>query len=221
MLPFGIGFSEVILIFIVALVVVGPEKLPEAARFIGRALKVVRQAFDEIRHSAAVDEFKREIYQPMQKARSFDPIEHVKHQVKEEVNTLINNESPLHQADEVGTKGDLSIDRSIEQDDVYNVVTDHTQSSETDANVADIHEQEDEVLGVISTHTDSISTDVIEHNSEDPHDVMDDDDDLEEIVERTDTFTNVELSEISPHSDDHREHLTDNEQLVEEDRSHE
>ena len=58
MLPFGIGFSEVIMIFIVALVVVGPQKLPEIARFFGKGLKIFRQAVDEVKHSAAMNEIR-------------------------------------------------------------------------------------------------------------------------------------------------------------------
>ena len=49
---FDIGFSEVLLIFVIALVVLGPEKLPRAAsqvgRWIGRARAMARQFKDQL-----------------------------------------------------------------------------------------------------------------------------------------------------------------------------
>jgi Tat protein translocase TatB subunit len=52
---FNIGIPEMALIFIVALVVLGPEKLPEIARALGkgysefmRAMRDVRQNFDSV-----------------------------------------------------------------------------------------------------------------------------------------------------------------------------
>lgn len=49
---FDIGFSEVLLIFVIALVVLGPEKLPKAAsqvgRWIGRARAMARQFKEQL-----------------------------------------------------------------------------------------------------------------------------------------------------------------------------
>jgi len=53
---FSVGPAELILILIVALVVVGPEKLPELARMIGRAVRDLRKYADDIR-----DEFERDV----------------------------------------------------------------------------------------------------------------------------------------------------------------
>jgi sec-independent protein translocase protein TatB len=49
---FDIGFSEILLIFIVALVVLGPEKLPrvvrEVGRWVGRARAMARQFQEQL-----------------------------------------------------------------------------------------------------------------------------------------------------------------------------
>ena len=45
---FGIGFQELILILIVALIVVGPGRLPELAKMLGRAVAEFRRASEEI-----------------------------------------------------------------------------------------------------------------------------------------------------------------------------
>jgi len=46
---FGIGFPELLLLLAIALIVLGPEKLPQIARVIGRGLGEVRRATEEVR----------------------------------------------------------------------------------------------------------------------------------------------------------------------------
>lgn len=49
----NIGPQEVLLILIVALVVVGPQRLPELSRSIGKALRSLRAAQDEMRRTVS------------------------------------------------------------------------------------------------------------------------------------------------------------------------
>ena len=46
---FGIGFWELILIFVIALIVFGPEKLPKIATSLGRAYYEFRKTFEEVK----------------------------------------------------------------------------------------------------------------------------------------------------------------------------
>jgi Tat protein translocase TatB subunit len=46
---FGIGTPELLVILVLALVVVGPERLPELGRTVGRALREFRKVQDEVR----------------------------------------------------------------------------------------------------------------------------------------------------------------------------
>ena len=51
---FGIGMPELLLILVVALLVLGPKRLPEAARSLGRGLAEFRRASSELRQSLTV-----------------------------------------------------------------------------------------------------------------------------------------------------------------------
>jgi Tat protein translocase TatB subunit len=48
---FNIGPMELIVILLVALIVVGPKRLPEVGRSIGKSLRELRRASDEVRYS--------------------------------------------------------------------------------------------------------------------------------------------------------------------------
>ncbi len=48
-LVFGLGFTEIAVILVVALLIFGPAKLPELARALGRGLREFRKATDEFR----------------------------------------------------------------------------------------------------------------------------------------------------------------------------
>ncbi len=46
---FGMGFGEILLIALVALIVLGPERLPEAARTVGKGIAEIRRAVEPAR----------------------------------------------------------------------------------------------------------------------------------------------------------------------------
>lgn len=52
---FNIGPMELLLILLVALVVVGPRRLPEVGRSIGKGLRELRKAQDEVRETLTLD----------------------------------------------------------------------------------------------------------------------------------------------------------------------
>jgi sec-independent protein translocase protein TatB len=53
---FGIGMPELILIAVVALIVLGPKKLPDLAKSMGRAVREFRKATNELKETLQVDE---------------------------------------------------------------------------------------------------------------------------------------------------------------------
>jgi Tat protein translocase TatB subunit len=57
----NVGPPELILIFVIALVVVGPERLPELGRMIGKGMRELRKMQDEVRdlvNTGMGDDFK-------------------------------------------------------------------------------------------------------------------------------------------------------------------
>ena len=49
----NIGGQELILIFVIALIVFGPKRMPEIARFLSKAVREMRRAIDEIKHDVS------------------------------------------------------------------------------------------------------------------------------------------------------------------------
>ena len=52
---FGIGFSELIIIGIIALIAIGPDKLPELAAKAGRFIWDIRRAWEDVRDSVKTE----------------------------------------------------------------------------------------------------------------------------------------------------------------------
>ena len=73
---FDIGFSELLVIAVVALVVLGPERLPKAARFAGLWVRRARAQWysvkSELERELAADELKRSLHDTETAMRDID-----------------------------------------------------------------------------------------------------------------------------------------------------
>ena len=60
---FGLGFGEIVIILVLALVLLGPQKLPEVAKQLGKGLRDFKRATDDLK-----GQFERELYADESKA---------------------------------------------------------------------------------------------------------------------------------------------------------
>jgi len=56
----GIGMQEIIIILIVALIIIGPKKLPDLARALGRAIGEFRKAADDLKDNLDINGIREE-----------------------------------------------------------------------------------------------------------------------------------------------------------------
>lgn len=71
---FDVGFSELLLLAVIALVVLGPEKLPHAARmtgaWVGRIRRMILSVQADIENEVAAAEMRERIKQEMEKVKA-------------------------------------------------------------------------------------------------------------------------------------------------------
>ena len=96
---FGIGLPEMFLIFVVALLVFGPKKLPEIGRSLGKAIRGFQDASKEFQ-----DEIKKEAQQIEEAVKMNAQLEASESQsvtVKDEVKENTSTSTPTNTSQEV------------------------------------------------------------------------------------------------------------------------
>ncbi|MBF0357609.1 MAG: twin-arginine translocase subunit TatB [Magnetococcales bacterium] len=116
----GMGWVEIFLIVIVALVVIGPDKLPEAARGLAKGLRQVQRFVSDVRDTVNLDEFDQQVRNEVD--RSFVA-------PKPQVSNLKDGDEP--HPDFVGY--DNNIDDYDEDEDPYDPVTPSAKSKKKES----------------------------------------------------------------------------------------
>jgi sec-independent protein translocase protein TatB len=57
---FGIGFTEMLIIAVVLLIAVGPRQLPQMMKTVGKGIREIRRAADDLRRSTGIDDLMRD-----------------------------------------------------------------------------------------------------------------------------------------------------------------
>ena len=78
---FGIGMPEMVLILAIALIVIGPKKLPDLAKSLGRAFAEFKRATSELKETLEIDDQLKEV------KSTFD---HVGKEVKEAMDVNVD-----------------------------------------------------------------------------------------------------------------------------------
>ena len=61
---FGIGMPEMLMILAIALIVIGPKKLPDLAKSLGRAMREFKKATNEFKETIQIDEDLSDVKRP-------------------------------------------------------------------------------------------------------------------------------------------------------------
>jgi sec-independent protein translocase protein TatB len=101
---FDIGWSELLVIGIVALIVIGPKELPGALRTLGQWMAKIRRMasefqgqFQEAMREAEIDQLKKDMDDMAAKAKDythFDPVEDVRRDIEKSVGDLPSLDQP-------------------------------------------------------------------------------------------------------------------------------
>lgn len=98
---FDVGFSELLLLAVIALVVLGPEKLPHAARmtgaWIGRIRRMLVSVQADIENEVAAAEMRERIKKELEKAKAasgLDSIEGMASEIRDSVSNTLSDASP-------------------------------------------------------------------------------------------------------------------------------
>jgi len=88
---FGLSFWEIGLILLVALLVLGPQKLPAFLKTIGKGLRELRRASSDLR--SAIEEPLDEVRKPLQDMR--DDLVDAVYSMEEDIESEAGDEGPM------------------------------------------------------------------------------------------------------------------------------
>jgi sec-independent protein translocase protein TatB len=74
LLMFGLSFAEIVIIAVLALLLLGPDKLPEAAKTLGKGLRELRRATDDLKDQVEKEINLREILDEKPKPALVPPV---------------------------------------------------------------------------------------------------------------------------------------------------
>ncbi len=104
---FDMGFLKLLLIMAIAVIVVGPDKLPDIARALGRAYAEFKRATNELKETLDKDETIRELKNEFQSAH---------HQIRSQL-TLSGSSAPYNSyVTPTPEKGETSIQKNPPED---------------------------------------------------------------------------------------------------------
>jgi Tat protein translocase TatB subunit len=132
---FGIGMPEMLMILAIALIVIGPKKLPGLAKSLGRAMREFKKATSDFKETLAVDNEFTDV------KKAFD-----------DINTDIKDAVDITSA----VKDTPSADAGVAE---IKTPEEHTESNDTDARMGDL-KQAFEGLDPSDTTTESDSDEI-------------------------------------------------------------
>lgn len=147
---FGIGMPELLVIMAIALIVIGPKKLPDLARSIGRALGEFKKATGELKSSLGVDEELSDvkhafddINQEIKDVVNVDPLQ------PEKNNTGSTMPDKAEQADPTGNPPGKEEASDLHQENPDDVVENNTESADQEPTASKIDKMDASAESVV------------------------------------------------------------------------
>jgi Tat protein translocase TatB subunit len=121
---FGIGMPEMLLICAIALIVIGPKKLPDLAKSLGRAFGEFKRATSDLKESLEIDTDLSDVSKP------FDEItDDIKDSLDSPVDQMANESS---ESDPSEDNDEKQGSEPAESDSTDSVETDTSEDNDTD-----------------------------------------------------------------------------------------
>lgn len=87
---FEFAFSELMLVLIIALVVIGPERLPEVARGIGRTVGKVKAFIDNVRNETNLQSELADLKRQLDLSKEMANLQNIGHNLQSDIQSSIN-----------------------------------------------------------------------------------------------------------------------------------
>jgi Tat protein translocase TatB subunit len=87
---FELAFSEMLLVLIIALVVIGPERLPEVARGIGRTLGKVKAFIDNVRNETSLQDELADLRRQLDLSKEAAQLQQLGETLKSDIQSSVN-----------------------------------------------------------------------------------------------------------------------------------
>jgi len=120
---FGIGMPEMLVILAVALIVIGPKKLPDLAKSIGRAFGEFKRATTELKESIDIDDDLKDV------ARNFDDLNN---DLKEAVDGVEKLENKVQSDSAAEAVTDKIVKAKGSEADQTNLKTEKNETADSD-----------------------------------------------------------------------------------------
>jgi sec-independent protein translocase protein TatB len=95
---FDIGFSELLVIALITLVVMGPERLPETVRSIGLWIGRLRQAYAKVRHELEQEVGMDEVRHQLHNEKILRDLEDSKNELEETIDSANSAQKEITQS---------------------------------------------------------------------------------------------------------------------------
>lgn len=116
---FDIGFMEIMVVLIITLLVIGPERMPEVARKIGQFMGKTRRFINSMKENSEISETVRELKESIDLEEERKQLADISHQIDEDL-TEATQPTPEMDLTDFARPFDDSFENSLTRDNQYN-----------------------------------------------------------------------------------------------------